>query len=160
MSNSTEANVHHQVKIFVTMLCEGFNVPNSETKMQAFGEKLKNPHVPALRETYNIFTDGRGSTTKMPTIAEVMDVYKGVVKRLTTQSEQKLVSDFPKEVDYQKSKEMFKKLTKQVHSGNKQIPSLIEKEHTGFQDGYKFTLTRDKMGRDTVFYHNHPNNLR
>jgi len=85
MSNLTEVNIHAQVRVFVTMLCEGFNVPSSETKIQAFADKLQHPHVPALKETYNIFTDGRASTNKMPTIAEVMEVYRNVEKRYTTE---------------------------------------------------------------------------
>ena len=68
MTNLTEVAIHPQVRMFVAMLCEGFNVPSSETKIQAFANKLKHPHVPALKETYEIFTDGRASTTKMPTI--------------------------------------------------------------------------------------------
>lgn len=82
MTNLTEVTIHPQVRMFVAMLCEGFNVPSSETKIQAFANKLKHPHVPALLETYEIFTDGRASTTKMPTIAEVMEVYRGVEKDL------------------------------------------------------------------------------
>ena len=100
MSNLTEVNIHAQVRVFVTMLCEGFNVPSSETKIQAFADKLKHPHVPALRETYNIFTDGRASTTKMPTIAEVMEVYRNVEKRHTKEEVDKITHENIKEVDY------------------------------------------------------------
>jgi len=160
MSQSIEDTIHPQVKIFVTMLCEGFNVPNSVTKMQAFDEKLKHPHTPALRETYNIFTDGRASTNKMPTIAEVMEVYKNVVKRLTITSEQALLESQPKYIDHNKSKEMFNTLAQLVNEADPVIPHLIDRNTIDWQNGYKFTLTRNEKGQDFVYYHNHPNNDR
>ena len=101
------------------MLCEGFNVPSSETKINAFADKLKHPHIPALKETYNIFTDGRASTTKMPTIAEVMEVYKGVEKRYTKEQVQKITHENNQEIDYEKSKVMFSKLKETVIKGGK-----------------------------------------
>ena len=160
MSQSIEDTIHPQVKIFVTMLCEGFNVPNSVTKMQAFDEKLKHPHTPALRETYNIFTDGRASTNKMPTIAEVMEVYKGVVKRLTMDSEKSLLESQPKEIDYAKSKELFHKLRQMIAGKIPKVKESIDRTTVGWQNGYKFTLSRNKDGRDYVYYHNHPINDR
>jgi len=156
---SLTSNIHPQVRIFVTMLCEGFNVPNSETKMQAFGEKLKNPHTPALRETYNIFTDGRGQSNRMPTIAEVMEVYKSVVKRMTMQSEQKLVNNHPREIDYENSKKMFNKLTKMVRDGVSHVRHPIDSDTIDWQHGYKFTLSRDEKDQDWVKYHDHPANI-
>jgi len=156
---SLTSNIHPQVRIFVTMLCEGFNVPNSETKMQAFGEKLKNPHTPALRETYNIFTDGRGQSNRMPTIAEVMEVYKSVVKRMTMQSEQKLVNDHPRKIDYENSKKMFNKLTKMVRDGVSHVRHPIDSDTIDWQHGYKFTLSRDEKDQDWVKYHDHPANI-
>ena len=157
--SSIDNNVHPQVRIFVTMLCEGFNIPNSETKIKAFGDKLKSPHIPALRETYNMFTDGRASTTKMPTIAEVMDVYKTVEKRMTRTAEQKLLENMPKEVNYEKSKEMFSKLTTHIKEGNEfEYTGITDMPVSGYQSGFKFTLTRDDKGQDWVNYHNHPLN--
>lgn len=158
MSQSIEENIHPQVKIFVTMLCEGFNVPNSVTKMQAFDEKLKHPNNPALRETYNIFTDGRASTNKMPTIAEVMEVYKGVVKRMTMTSEQTLLESQPKHIDHNKSKQMFNTLAQLVNEADPVIPHLIDRNTVDWQNGYKFTLSRNDKGQDFVHYHNHPIN--
>ena len=160
MSQSIEDTIHPQVKIFVTMLCEGFNVPNSVTKMQAFDEKLKHPHTPALRETYNIFTDGRASTNKMPTIAEVMEVYKGVVKRMTMTSEQTLLESQPKEIDYAKSKELFHKLRQMIAGKIPKVKESIDRTTVDWQNGYKFTLSRNKDGRDYLYYHNHPINDR
>ena len=158
MSNLTEVNIHAQVRVFVTMLCEGFNVPSSETKIQAFADKLKHPHVPALKETYNIFTDGRASTNKMPTIAEVMEVYRGVEKRYTTEEVQKITHENIQEVDYEKSKEMFSELKETVIKGGKTNNSIIDKPVTDWQKGYQFTVTRDERGQDWVHYHNHPRN--
>jgi len=158
MSNSTEVNVHAQVRAFVTMLCEGFNVPSSETKIQAFADKLKHPHVPALTETYNIFTDGRASTNKMPTIAEVMEVYKGIEKRYTSEEVQKITHENIQEVDYEKSKAMFSHLKETVIKGGKPTNSIIDKPVTDWQNGYQFTINRDESGRDYVHYYNHPRN--
>ena len=123
MSNLTNPNIHPEVRIFVAMLCEGFNVPSSDTKIQAFADKLKHPHVPALKETYNIFTDGRGSTNKMPTIAEVMEVYKNVERRYTTEAVKKITHENIQEIDYEKSKVMFSELKEPVLQGGKQIIS-------------------------------------
>ena len=124
MTNLTEVAIHPQVRMFVAMLCEGFNVPSSETKIQAFANKLKHPHVPALRETYEIFTDGRASTTKMPTIAEVMEVYRSVEKRLTKVQEQKIIQENPKDIDYSESQRMFSKLTNMVKKGEGKVTNL------------------------------------
>ena len=151
-------NIHPQVRIFVTMLCEGFNVPNSDTKIKAFADKLKNPHIPALKETYNIFTDGRGSTNKMPTIAEVMEVYKTVEKRLTQTAEQRLLENTPKEIDYGKSKAMFSNLVTMVKGNKIYTKGLIDRETIDWQDGFKFSLNRDEKGQDWVHYFNHPAN--
>ena len=158
MTNLTEVNIHAQVRVFVTMLCEGFNVPSSDTKIQAFADKLKHPHVPALKETYNIFTDGRASTNKMPTIAEVMEVYRGVEKRYTTEEVQKITHENIKEVDFEKSKEMFSQLKETILKGEKPNISLIDRPVTDWQKGYQFTVTRDERGQDWVHYHNHPRN--
>ena len=156
--SSIDSNVHPQVRIFVTMLCEGFNVPISETKIMAFSDKLKHPHTQALRETYNMFTDGRASqTNKMPTIAEVMEVYKTVEKRITRTAEQKLLENIPKEVDYAKSKEMFAQLTETVKKGvTVKHHGITDMPVEGYQNGYKFTLSRDEKGQDWVNFHNHP----
>ena len=158
MPNLTKINVHPQIRGFVTMLCEGFNVPSSETKVQAFAEKLKHPHIPALKETYNIFTEGRASTNKMPTIAEVMEVYKNVERRYTKQEVQQITFDSTNEIDIEKSKTMFNQLKQMVLKGGKPIMHIIDRPVTDFQNGYKFTITRDGNGKDWVKYHNHPIN--
>tara|TARA_R100000656_G_C3897449_1_gene117971 strand:+ start:156 stop:638 length:483 start_codon:yes stop_codon:yes gene_type:complete len=158
MTNLTEVNIHPQVRMFVAMLCEGFNVPSSETKIQAFANKLKHPHVPALRETYEIFTDGRASTTKMPTIAEVMEVYRSVEKRLTKVQEQKIIQENPKDIDYSESQRMFSKLTNMVKKGEGKVTNLSDLPVTDWLSGYQFTLSRDEKGQDWVYFHNHPAN--
>ena len=156
MTNLTEVNIHPQVRMFVAMLCEGFNVPSSETKIQAFANKLKHPHVPALRETYEIFTDGRASTTKMPTIAEAMEVYRSVEKRLTKVQEQKIIQENPKDIDYSESQRMFSKLTNMVKKGEGKVTNLSDLPVTDWLSGYQFTLSRDEKGQDWVYFHNHP----
>jgi len=158
MSNLTNTNIHPEVRAFVAMLCEGFNIPSSDTKLLAFADKLGNPHTSALRDTYNIFTDGRGQTNKMPTIAEVMEVYKSVVKRMTMESEQKLLDNHPKEIDYENSKKMFHKLSQMVRNGIPHVKHPIDNDTIDWQHGYKFTLSRDNNGQDWVIYHNHPRN--
>jgi len=158
MTNLTEVTIHPQVRMFVAMLCEGFNVPSSETKIQAFANKLKHPHVPALLETYEIFTDGRASTTKMPTIAEVMEVYRGVEKRLTKVQEEKLIQDKPREINYSESKRMFSQITEKIKKGVKTDTNINSMPVTDWQSGYQFTLSRDENGQDWVYFHGHPVN--
>ena len=158
MTNLTEVTIHPQVRMFVAMLCEGFNVPSSETKIQAFANKLKHPHIPALLETYEIFTDGRASTTKMPTIAEVMEVYRGVEKRLTKVQEEKLIQDKPREINYSESKRMFSQITEKIKKGVKTDTNLNSMPVTDWLSGYQFTLTRNEKGQDWVYFHNHPAN--
>ena len=102
-------NIHPQVRAIVALLCEGYNVPSSETKIKAFADKLKHPHVPALKETYEMFTDGRTNSIKMPTIAEFMQVYKEVKIRHENRRNQKLIEHNNHTIDYSKSKIMFSK---------------------------------------------------
>ena len=154
MPNLIETTIHSQVRIFVAMLCEGFNVPSSETKIQAFANKLKHPNVPALMETYEIFTDGRGATKKMPTIAEVMEVYRGVTKRMDNEEKTKI--EHKEEINYSKNKYMFKKLINMQKKGEKPRSNILNAPVTGWLGGYEFTLTRDELGRDNLQFHNHP----
>ena len=158
MGKLINSSIHPQVRIFVAMLCEGFNVPSSETKIQAFANKLKHPHIPALMETYEIFTDGRASTNKMPTIAEVMEVYRGVEKRLTQKKVEQITSEKTQGVDYSHSKVMFAKLIKTLKDGGAKHTGITDLPVTDFQGGYKFTLSRAETGRDWVYFHNHPVN--
>ena len=154
MPNLIETTIHSQVRIFVAMLCEGFNVPSSETKIQAFANKLKHPNVPALMETYEIFTDGRGATKKMPTIAEVMETYRGVIKRMD--NEVKVKIEHTEEINYPKNKYMFKKLINMQKKGERPKSNVLSFPVTGWLGGYEFTLTRDEHGRDNLQFHNHP----
>ena len=158
MGNLINPTIHPQVRIFVAMLCEGFNVPSSETKIQAFANKLKHPHIPALMETYEIFTDGRASTTKMPTIAEVMAVYRGVEKRLTQKTIAQITNDKVQGIDYSESKRMFSKLITTIKSGGSVTTGITDLPVTDFQGGYKFTLSKDEKGQSWVYFHNHPVN--
>ena len=95
-------NIHPQVRAIVALLCEGFNVPSSETKILAFSDKLKNPHIPALKETYEMFTDGRANSNKMPTIAEFMQVYKEVKRRHENNNNNKQITD--NRINYNRNK--------------------------------------------------------
>ena len=158
---STE-NVHPQVRAIVALLCEGFNVPSSDTKIKAFADKLQHPNVDALKETYDIFTDGRGVSDKMPTIAEFMRVYREVKSRHENKSNQILIEDRNNRVNYSKNKQMFNKLITMVEKGHKveKSFSLCDREHTGVNEhGYKYSLTTDDMGRSYIYYYNHPVNL-
>ena len=151
-------NIHPQVRAIVALLCEGYNVPSSETKIKAFADKLKHPHVPALKETYEMFTDGRTNSIKMPTIAEFMQVYKEVKIRHENRRNQKLIEHNNHTIDYSKSKIMFSKLIKLVKEGGYRNRSICDMDVTGWEDGLKFTLSRDEDGKDYVYYHNHPIN--
>ena len=149
-------NIHPQVRAIVALLCEGFNVPSSETKILAFSDKLKNPHIPALKETYEMFTDGRANSNKMPTIAEFMQVYKEVKRRHENNNDNKQITD--NRINYNRNKLMFNKLTNLVTKGGNRYTNLCDQEVTGYENDYKFTLTRDEDGKDYVYYHNHPIN--
>ena len=151
-------NIHPQVRAIVALLCEGYNVPSSETKIKAFADKLKHPHVPALKETYEMFTDGRTNSIKMPTIAEFMQVYKEVKIRHENRRNQKLIEHNNNTIDYSKSKIMFSKLIKLVKEGGYRNRSICDMDVTGWEDGLKFTISRDEDGKDYVYYHNHPIN--
>ena len=158
MGNLINPTIHPQVRIFVAMLCEGFNVPSSETKIQAFANKLKHPHIPALMETYEIFTDGRANTKRMPTIAEVMEVYRGVEKRLTQKRVAQIINENSHEINYSESKRMFSKLITTIKSGGGVTTGITDLPVTDFQGGYKFTLSKDEKGQSWVYFHNHPAN--
>tara|TARA_R100000781_G_scaffold27143_1_gene20187 strand:+ start:659 stop:1132 length:474 start_codon:yes stop_codon:yes gene_type:complete len=151
-------NIHPQVRAIVALLCEGYNVPSSETKIKAFADKLQYPHVPALKETYEMFTDGRANSIKMPTIAEFMQVYKEVKRRHENVKTQIFIEHKNNTIDYSKSKIMFGKLIKLVKEGDYRSKGICDMDVTGWEDGLKFTLSRDKDGKDYVYYHNHPIN--
>ena len=150
--------IHPQVRAIVALLCEGYNVPSSETKIKAFADKLKHPHVPALKETYEMFTDGRANSIKMPTIAEFMQVYKEVKIRHENRRNQKLIEHNNNTIDYSKNKIMFNKLINLMDKGGRKYTNLCDRDVTGWEDGLKFTISRDEDGKDYVYYHNHPIN--
>ena len=127
------SNVHPQVRAIVALLCEGFNVPSSETKIRAFADKLKHPHVEALKEAYDIFTDGRGSSDKMPTIAEFMRVYKDIKNRHENRSNRIYIEDRNVRVNHDRNKQMYNKLIAMVQKGGKRDTSLnlCQMDHTG-----------------------------
>ena len=155
------SNVHPQVRAIVALLCEGFNVPSSETKSRAFADKLKHPHVEALKEAYDIFTDGRASSDKMPTIAEFMRVYKDIKNRHENRSNRIYIEDRNVRVNHDRNKQMYNKLIAMVQKGGKRDTSLnlCQMEHTGCTEhGIQYTITTDKLGREYDHFHNHPIN--
>ena len=155
------SNVHPQVRAIVALLCEGFNVPSSETKIRAFADKLKHPHVEALKEAYDIFTDGRASSDKMPTIAEFMRVYKDIKNRHENRSNRIYIEDRNVRVNHDRNKQMYNKLITMVQKGGKRDTSLnlCQMDHTGCTEhGIQYTITTDKLGREYVHFHNHPIN--
>ena len=153
------SNVHPQVRAIVALLCEGFNVPPSETKIRAFADKLKHPHVEALKEAYDIFTDGRGSSDKMPTIAEFIRVYKEIKNRHENRSNRIVIEDNNVKVNYNRNKQMFNKLITMVQKGGRRDTNLCKMDHTGYTEhGIQYTITTDDLGREWVYFHNHPIN--
>ena len=155
------SNVHPQVRAIVALLCEGFNVPSSETKIRAFADKLKHPHVEALKEAYDIFTDGRASSDKMPTIAEFMRVYKDIKNRHENRSNRIYIEDRNVRVNHDRNKQMYNKLIAMVQKGGKRDTSLnlCQMDHTGCTEhGIQYTITTDKLGREYVHILNHPIN--
>ena len=142
------SNVHPQVRAIVALLCEGFNVPSSETKIRAFADKLKHPHVEALKEAYDIFTDGRGSSDKMPTIAEFIRVYKEIKNRHENRSNRIVIEDNNVKVNYNRNKQMFNKLITMVQKGGRRDTNLCKMDHTGYTEhGIQYTITTDDLGR-------------
>ena len=102
-----ETNIHPQVRRLVVQLCEAYNIPLTEVKLKVWQDKLKIPNSTVLKETYDIITDGRGSSLKMPSVAEFMQIYKErdrlyTRKRIETSQQ---ISDQKR--DYSKSKKMF-----------------------------------------------------
>ena len=153
------SNVHPQVRAIVALLCEGFNVPSSETKIRAFADKLKHPHVEALKEAYDIFTDGRASSDKMPTIAEFMRVYKDIKNRHENRSNRIYIEDRNVRVNHDRNKQMFNKLITMVQKGGRRDTNLCKMDHTGYTEhGIQYTITTDKLGMEYVHFHNHPIN--
>ena len=153
------SNVHPQVRAIVALLCEGFNVPSSETKIKAFADKLKHPHIEALKEAYDIFTDGRASSDKVPTIAEFMRVYKEIKNRHENRSNRIVIEDRNVRVNFNRNKQMFNKLITMVQKGGRRDTNLCNMDHTGCTEhGIQYTITTDDLGREWVYFHNHPIN--
>ena len=156
---SNESTIHPQVNICIAMLCEGFNVPLSETKIKAFAEQIgSNPHLTSLRQAYDTFASGRGSTQKMPTVAEFKQVYDEIKKRNESKQNEGSITYNNDHINYEHNKIMFQKLVNLAKKGGKKISGICDRTNQGYQDGYKFTLKRDENGKDHVYYHNHPIN--
>ena len=63
--------------------------------MIVWQEKLQSPNNDVLIETYNLLTDGRGESNKMPTIAEFMSVYKEREQAFIRDQDIKISREFP-----------------------------------------------------------------
>ena len=63
--------------------------------MIVWQEKLQSPNNDVLIETYNILTDGKGQSNKMPTIAEFMSVYKEREQAFIRNQDLSIANEFP-----------------------------------------------------------------
>ena len=66
----------------------------------------------------------------------------------------------PLQVDFNRSKKLFNQLSQMVRSGKSYIKHPIDSDTIDWQNGYKFTLSRNDKGQDFVYYHNHSINDR
>ena len=149
-----ETNIHPQVRKLVVQLCEAYNIPLTEVKLKVWQDKLKIPNSTVLKEAYDIITDGRGSSLKMPSIAEFMAIYKErerIYTKKRIETSQQLAH---KDIDYSKSKKMFEDLRNFISEGKTINKGVCGMPVDGVQDGRKFTLTRGDDGKDYVQFHN------
>ena len=93
----------------VVQLCEAYNIPLTEVKLKVWQDKLKIPNSTVLKETYDIITDGRGSSLKMPSVAEFMQIYKERDRLYTRKRMETSQQILDQNRDYSKSKKMFLK---------------------------------------------------
>ena len=149
-----EENIHPQVRRLVVQLCEAFNIPLTEVKLKVWQEKLRIPNSQVLKETYDIITDGRGASLKMPSIAEFMQIYKERERLFNKKKNDENRSIEDGNRDYAHSKKMFSEIKSNILAGRKVITGICDMPVHGTQDGKKFTLTRDSDGKDYIQFHN------
>ena len=149
-----ETNIHPQVRRLVVQLCEAFNTPLTEVKLKVWQDKLKIPNSTILKEAYDIITDGKGASLKMPSIAEFMQIYKERERLYTKKRIETSQQLAHKDRDYSKSKKMFSNLRDMIKKGEPVNRGVCGMPVDGVQDGRKFTLTRDSDGKDYVQFHN------
>ena len=132
------------------------------TRIQVWQEKLRSPNVDLLTETYNIITDGRGESHKMPTIAEFMSIYKERERLFLTNQNLLLTAEYgtkPTDKDYNRMrvKEIIDTLKGKII--DRQKTHLCDQPHEFNTPELKGRLTRDAHGRDHCYYYDHPKNI-
>ena len=129
------------------------------TKMIVWQEKLQSPNNDVLIETYNILTDGKGQSHKMPTIAEFMSVYKEREKAFIRNQDLSIANEFPHTVsDKEYSKVKVKEIINMLKGGRKVYTHFNDQPHEFDTPQLKGRLTRDAHGRDHCYYYDHPRN--
>ena len=149
-----ETNIHPQVRRLVVQLCEAYNIPLTEVKLKVWQDKLKIPNSTVLKETYDIITDGRGSSLKMPSVAEFMQIYKERDRLYTRKRMETSQQILDQNRDYSKSKKMFSEISELVKKGKPVNHGVCDNSVDGVHAGRKFTLSRGDDGKDYVQFHN------
>ena len=145
--------------MLVAQLCEAFNIPMQESKLEIWQQKLGIPNTELLKEAYEQITDGKGVTLKMPTIAEFMQIYKEKESNYFKKQALNLEHQYGKQNYTRVSKEMVPKLVNAIMQGEQKTNHLIKAPHEGVQDGRRFRLTRDAHGRDFCYFYDYAKNL-
>jgi len=131
------------------------------SKMKVWQDKLQSPNNDVLIETYNILTDGKGHSNKMPTIAEFMSVYKERERAFIRNHDLSITNEFPHTVsDKEYSKKRVKEILDMLKGGKKVYTHLNDQPHEFDTPQLKGRITRDARGRDHCFYYDHPLNER
>ena len=131
--------------------------------MTVWQEKLQSPNNDVLIETYNILTDGKGHSHKMPTIAEFMSIYKEREKAFIRNQDISITNEFPHTVsDKEYSKVRVREIIDLLKgkSQGKITTNLCDQPHEFDTPILKGRITRDARGRDYCFYYEHPLNER
>ena len=158
-NETREFRIHPQVRMLVAQLCEAFNIPMQESKLEIWQQKLGIPNTQLLKEAYEQITDGKGVTLKMPTIAEFMHIYKEKESNFFKRQSANLEHQYGKKKDTQIAKVMVPKLVNAITDGTKVGGHLSKSPHEGVQDGQRFRLTRDAHGRDYCYFYDYAKNL-
>ena len=154
-----EQKIHPQVRMLVAQLCEAFNIPMQESKLEIWQQKLGIPNTELLKEAYEQITDGKGVTLKMPTIAEFMQIYKEKESNFFKKQALNLEHRYGKQKDTQIAKVMVPKLLDAMNDGKRMVGNLCDKPHDGIQDGRTFRMTRDAHGKDWCYFHEYSKNI-
>ena len=115
---------------------------------------MKIPNPILIKETYELITDGKGDSLKMPSVAEFLKIYKEKERLLTKKISDEKQIEYKNNINYAKSAQMFTRLKNTIKNKPSVTTNLCSFPVDGIQDGRKFTLTRDEMGRDWVKFNN------